>query len=160
MPTLVTTVPLVLNALVALGATALPGVKVYDGPNDEDNLPGEFFAVGYSRDEDEASVDGNAADEGNRTGSEAYSVHCIISVATGDVDGAAVAARRARCAALFGQFATALRADPALGGTLVAGAMATLGSFSWIYGQTGQQAGTYAEVEFDVDVTASYLGAT
>lgn len=158
MPAVVTTVPAVLSALVTLGATALPGVKVYDGPNNEDNLPDEFLAVGFSRDEDDASVDGALIDEGNRTSGESYSVHCILSVATGDVDDGAVAARRARCSVLFGQYATALRADPTLAGALVAGAAATLGSFSWIYGPSSQ-GGSYAEVEFDVDITASYLGA-
>lgn len=159
MPTLMTTVPVVLSALVTLGATALPGVQIYDGPNNEDNLPDEFLAVGYSRDEDESSVDGSLSDDGNYTASESYAVHCIISVATGDAHSSAVAERRTRCSALFGQFAMALRADPSLGGVLVAGAKATLGSFSWIYGPAAQ-GGTYAEVEFDVDVTASYLGMT
>jgi hypothetical protein len=159
MPALVTTVPAVLSALYALGVTALPGVHVYDGPNNEENLPDEFLAVGYSRDEDESSVDGSLVDEGNNTSGESYSVHCILSVATGDADDSAVANRRTRCSALFSQFATALRADPSLGGTLVAGAKATLGSFAWIYGPSSQ-GGSYAEVEFDVDVTASYLGAT
>lgn len=159
MPTTVTTVPDVLTALVSLGATALPDVKVYDGPNDEDNLPDEYLAVGFSRDEDDASVDGAANGEGNNTNGETYAVHCIISVATGDVQDGAVADRRARCSVLFGQFAAALRASPSLGGVLVAGASASLGSFSWIYGPSSQ-GGSYAEVEFDVDVTASYLGAT
>lgn len=159
MPAIVTTVPDVLTALVAMGTAALTDVMVYDGPNNEDNLPDEFLAVGYSRDEDDASVDGAAIDEGNRTNGEVYAVHCIISVATGDVHDGAVAERRARCSALFGQFAAALRASPSLGGVLTAGASATLGSFSWIYGPSSQ-GGSYAEVEFDVDVTASYLGAT
>jgi hypothetical protein len=159
MPAVVTTVPAVLNALVQLGGSALSGVQVYDGPYDEDNLADEFLCVGFSRDEDEASVDGNAVDEGNNTSGESYAVHCILSVATGDVETGAVAARRARCSVLLGLFATALRASPSLGGVLTGGAAATLGAFSWIYGPSSQ-GGSYAEVEFDVDVTASYLGAT
>lgn len=159
MPADVTTVPAVLTALVALGATALPGVQVYDGPFDGDNLADEYLCVGFSRDEDESSVDGSAIDEGNLTNGETYSVHCILSVATGDMNDGAVAARRARCSALLSLFAGALRADPSLSGALVAGASATLGTFSWIYGQT-VAGGSYAEVEFDVDVTASYLGAS
>lgn len=158
MPAIVSTVPAVLSALCTLGASSLPGVEIYDGPNNEDNLPDEYLAVGYSRDEDDSSVDGSLFDEGNNTSGESYSVHCILSVATGDADAGAVANRRTRCAVLFGQFATALRADPTLGGTLVAGAKATLGAFSWIYGPS-VQGGSYAEVEFDIDVTASYLGA-
>lgn len=157
MPAVVTTVPAVLLALVQLGATSLPGVTVYDGAPDVDNVPDEFLCVGFSRDEEDASVDGQAADEGNHSSSESYSVHCILSVATGDTETGAVAARRTRCAALFGQFAYALRSDPALAGALTAGARADLGSFSWIYGPSSQ-GGTYAEVEFDVDVQASYLG--
>lgn len=159
MPAVVTTVPDVLTALVALGGTALPGVQIYDGPYDDDNLADEFLCVGFSRDEDEASVDGNAVDEGNFSSGESYAVHCILSVATGDMDAGAVARRRTRCSTLLGQFAGALRADPSLAGALVAGASARLGSFSWIYGQT-VSGGSYAEVEFDVEVNASYLGAT
>lgn len=158
MPTEVTTVPAVLTALVQLGQTVLSEVKVYDGAPDVDNEPDEFLCIGFSRDEDDASVDGVSSDEGNHTSSEAYAVHCILSVATGDVEDGAVAARRARCATLLGQFAAALRADPTLGQVLVAGARATLGAFSWIYGPTAA-GGTYAEVEFDVGVQASYLGA-
>jgi hypothetical protein len=157
MPAVLTTVPLVLNALVSLAEAALPGVQVYDGPNDEDNLPAEYIAIGYSRDEEDSSVDGGASDDGNRTASEGYSVHCIISTASGDTGGTAVRDRRARTAALFGQFVSAVRADPTLGGTLVAGARADIGDFAWIYGPSAA-GGTYAEVEFDVNVVAYYLG--
>ena len=157
MPALITTVPLVLTALVQLAETALPGVQVYDGPNDEDNLPDEYCAIGYSRDEEDSSVDGGASDDGNNSASESYSVHCIISVASGDTGPGSVAARRARCATLFGQLVTALRADPALAGTLTAGARADVGDFGWIYGPSAG-GGTYAEVEFDINVSAYYLG--
>lgn len=158
MPAIVTTVPAVLLALVQLGKTALPDVTVYDGAPDVDNLPDEFLCIGWSRDEDESSVDGDTTDEGNHTSSETYAVRCLISTATGDVETGAVAARRARVAELFGTFAAALRADPQLAGTLAAGASATLGTWSWIYGPGTE--GTYAEVEFDVNVTAGYLGMT
>lgn len=157
MPAAVTTVPAVLSALYQLGTATLPGVEVYDGAPDIDNLPDEFLCIGWSRDEDDAAVDGDQSDEGNRTASESYQVHCILSVATGDTGTGSVAARRTRCADLLGLFAAALRADPSLGGVLVAGAAATLGSFSWIYGPSSQ-GGTYSEVEFDVGVQASYLG--
>lgn len=156
MPAALTTVPQVLLALVQLGQTVLPGVQVYDGPPDTDNLPPEFLCVGWSRDEDESSVDGDTSDDGNRTSSEAYTVHCIMSVSTGDVETGAIADRRTRVAELFGIYATALRADPQLAGTLAAGAAATLGTWSWIYGPSTE--GSYAEVEFDVGVTAGYLG--
>jgi hypothetical protein len=156
MPTSLTTVPDVLIALVALGQATLPGLTVYDGAPDVDNLPGEFLCVGWSRDEDEASVDGDTADDGNGTSSETYAVHCLISVATGDVEVGAVSRRRTRCAELFTTFATALRADATLGGTLAGGATATLGTWSWVYGPATD--GTYAEVEFDVNVAAGYLG--
>jgi hypothetical protein len=159
MPALVTTVPSVLSALVSLAGTAAPGVQVYDGPNDTENPPDEYIAIGYSRDEDDASVDGVTSDDGNYTNSEQYSVHCIISVASGNTGGTAVADVRARVATLFGQFVLALRNDPDLSGVLVAGARADVADFSWIYGPA-LQAGVYAEVEFDVNVVAYYLGAT
>lgn len=158
MPAALTTVPEVLLALVQLGQAVLPDVHVYDGAPDVDNLPGEFLCIGWSRDVEEASVDGDTTDEGNRISSETYAVHCMLSVATGDTDTGAVVARRTRCAALFTVFGTALRANPYLGGVLTAGASATLGPFSWIYGPS--EDGTYAEVEFDVNVSAGYLGAT
>lgn len=158
MPSTLTTVPTVLTALVALGQAALPGVTVFDGAPHVDNEPPQFLCVGFSRDEDESSVDGTTVDEGNYTASESYAVHCILSVATGDAHATAVAEVRAACAALWSTFATALRADPALGGALTGG-RATVGSFSWIYGPS-LQGGTYAEVEFDVNVAAGYLGMT
>jgi hypothetical protein len=158
MPTALTTVPAVLLALVQLGEATLPDVRVYDGAPDVDNLPDEFLCIGWTRDEDESAVDGDTTDEGNYSSSETYTVHCILSVATGDVETGAVAARRARVAELFSTFTAALRADPQLAGTLVAGASATLGSWSWIYGPSTD--GTYAEVEFDINVTAGYLGMT
>ena len=159
MPATFTTVPDVLLALVTLGTATVgaAGATVYDGAPDVDNIPPEFLSIGWSRDEDDASVDGDLTDEGNRTGSESYAVHCILSVATGDNDPAAVSARRVRVAQLFALFGNALRADPALGGILGAGGRADLGSYSWIYGPT-VDGGTYAEVEFDVGVSAYYLG--
>ncbi|GLW32272.1 hypothetical protein [Actinoplanes regularis] len=157
MPAAVTTVPAVLLALVQLGQTALTGVTVFDGAPDTDNEPAEFLSIGFSRDEDDASVDGDTTDEGNHMSSETYAVHCILSVATGDSATGAVAERRARCAELFGALAAALRADPSLGGALTAGGRATLGPWSWVYGPSSQ-GGTYAEVEFDVNVSAGYLG--
>lgn len=159
MPAVLTTVPQVLSALVSLAGTALPGVQVFDGPNDTDSPPDEFIAIGFSRDEDDSSVDGGASDDGNNTASEGYSVHCIISTASGNTGPGAVAEQRARTATLFGQFVTALRAGPTLGNVLTAGARADIGDFSWIYGPS-LAAGTYAEVEFDVNVVAYYLGAT
>jgi hypothetical protein len=159
MPATLTTVPAVLVALVALGEATLPsGFTVYDGPPDVDNLPGEFLCVGWSRDEDEAGVDGGTADEGNGTASETYAVHCLISVATGDVETGAVARRRARVTELFTAFAAALRADATLAGVLTAGGSATLGTWAWVYGPSTD--GTFAEIEFDVNVAAYYLGAT
>jgi hypothetical protein len=164
MPNVVTTVPAVLLALVQLGQTTLAGqtgpggdpVVVLDGPPDTDQPPPEFLSIGFSRDEEEGAVDGDTVDEGNYTSSESYSVHCIVSCATGDTHATAVAERRARCNTLWGLFTTGLRADPTLGGTLTGGGRAALGRWSWIYGPTTD--GTVAEVEFDVAVTAGYLG--
>lgn len=159
MPAILTTVPAVLTALVQLGQTVLPGATVYDGAPNVDNEPDRFLCIGFSRDEQESSVDGTTVDEGNHTSSESYAVHCILSVATGDAHTTAVAEARAACAALWSTFAAALRADPTIGGALTAGGTATVGTFSWIYGPSSQ-GGTYAEVEFDVNVAAGYLGMT
>lgn len=160
MPITFTTVPTVLSALVALGTSVLPStVRVFDGAPNTDDLPNEFLCVGYSRDEDDASVDGELADMGNRVGSEQYAVHCVLSVSTGDIDGQAVGDRRAQLSSLLGTFGQAVRSDPSLGSTLGTFGRATLGSISWIYGPS-LQGGTYAEVEFDVNVVAEYLGMT
>lgn len=160
MPALLTTVPDVLVALTALGQTSLGAAfAVVDGTPDVDNLPGEFLAVGFSRDEDQAGVDGQLVDDGNRISSETYTVHCVLSVATGDTDAGSVAARRARAATLFSAFGIALRSDPQLGGALTAAAgRADISSTAWIYGPSLD--GTYAEVAFDINVAAYYLGAT
>lgn len=161
MPAALTTVPAVLSALVALAETTLSGqqVIVFDGAPDVDNLPNEFLAVGFTRDEDEAAVDGSTDDIGNYASSESYSVHCILSCGSGNANTTAVADLRARCTALWTPFAGALRGDPTLGGVLTGGGRATLGPWSWIYGPSSL-GGTYAEVEFDVNVTADYLGMT
>jgi hypothetical protein len=165
-PNVLTTVPAVLTALVQLGQTTLAGqtgpkgglVTVFDGPPNTDSPPDEFLSIGFSRDEDDGAVDGDTTDEGNHTSSETYSVHCILSCATGDTHTGAVAERRARCNTLWALFAAGLRADPTLGGVLVGGAQATLSSWSWIYGPT--TGGVVSEVEFDVAVTAAWLGMT
>lgn len=160
MPAALTTVPAVLTALVQLAQTVVPSmVDVYDGAPNTDAPADEYLAVGFSRDEDDASVDGDFTDQGNRTADETYLVRCLLSVATGDTEGTAVADRRARAAYLFGLFATAVRADPQLGGALTAGGTATVSAYSWIYGPAAQ-GGAYAEVEFDISVSAFYLGAT
>jgi len=164
MPNVLTIVPTVLTALIQLAQTTMAGqvgptgeaVVVLDGPPNTESPPMEFLSIGFSRDEDDGAVDGDTTDEGNRTSSESYAVHCILSCATGDTHTTAVAERRARCAALWALFAAGLRADPSLGGVLTGGGAAVLSSWSWIYGPT--TAGVVAEVEFDVSVSASYLG--
>ena len=159
MPMAMTTVPAVLSALVALGQAVLPAVTVFDGAPDIDNLPDTFLSIGWSRDEDEPGVDGDLEDQGNYSASESYAVHCVLSVATGDTGGTAVADRRTEVMALWTAFGTALRADPSIGGALGPSiSRAVLGSFAWVYGQTAA-GGTFAEIEFDIDVTAEYLGA-
>lgn len=161
MPTGATTVPAVLLALIALAGETFAGqdVTVYDGAPIDDPAPFDFLAIGFSRDEEDASVDGDSTDEGNHTSSETYAVHCILSCATGDTHTTAVAERRARCAELWALFAAALRADPTLDGALVGGGTAALSSFSWIYGPS-VQGGVYAEVEFDIAVSAGWLGTS
>jgi hypothetical protein len=158
MPLTVTTVPAVVDALVQLATTHLVGVTVFDGPYNSDDIPDEFFCVGFSRDEEDASVDGVASRTENLMTAETYAVHCILSVATGDTDRAAIAERRTRCGTLFALFAVKLRSDPQLAGALQADGTATITDFSWIYGPA--ETGSYAEIEFDVSVTAGYLGAT
>src|ERR1051326_491190 len=131
MPLTLTTVPAVLAALIDLGASVLPaGVVTIDGTPDTDNLPTEFLAVGVSRDEDEPGVDGALSDEGNGTASETYTVRCVLSTATGDTGTQAVRDRRTRTAALFSTYAGAVRADPYLGGVLVAGGRADIETYA------------------------------
>jgi hypothetical protein len=156
MPSVATTVPDVLVGLVNLAEMALPGVTIYDGAPLENPAPPEFLSIGFSRDEEDSSVDGDTFDTGNYTSSESYTVRCTLSVTAGDVDINAVSARRARCAELFGLFISALRGNPSLG-VLTAGGTATLGSWSWIYGPA-EQGTTFAEVEFSVQVNVGYLG--
>jgi hypothetical protein len=161
MPDIATTVPAVLDGLVALATATMPaGLVVRDGPAQEVDLDGDYLAIGHSQDEDEGSVDGLTTGQGNNLEEESYSVHCLLSVATGDVDEAAVRNRRVRAAELHALFARALRNDPTLGGVLpyAQGGEARMGRWSWIFGPSAD--GTFAAVAFDVDVTVPYLGAT
>lgn len=158
MPNIVTSVPAVVDALVALGRATMPdGVEVSDGPQAE--IPNEFLVVGFSLDPDEGNIDGSTADMGNNLAEETYTVHHLLSTASGDSDPAAAARARARVAQLFGLYAAGLRADPTLGGVLplAQGGDARMGRWSWLYGRV--ETGVYASVEFDVEVHVPYLGA-
>ena len=159
MPNVVTTVPAVLTKLVQLGTATLAAqnITAWLGPAPAGEL-GDYLSIGFSRDEDEAGVDGTTTDDGNRISSESYTVHCLLSLATGDVDPAAVAALLARADTAWTAWAGALRGDPTLGGVLTAGGMAVAGSWSWVFGPSAE-GGVYAEVDHDVEVSAGYLGA-
>lgn len=161
MPDIATTVPAVLDGLVAMATAAMPaGVVVRDGPAQDTDLDGDYLAIGHSESEDEGGVDGVTTGMENYLEAESYSVHCLLSVATGDVDAAAVRNRRLRVAELYGLLARALRADPTLGGVLphAQGGEARMGRWSWIFGPSAD-GGTSASIAFDVDVSAPWLGA-
>jgi len=158
MPAITTTVPAVLNALVALASSVMPtSVAVHDGPPTEPIAP-EYLSIGFSADDEVSAVSGSLRDEGNHISSESYNVRCQLSVMTGDMTVGAVIVQRARIASLFALYVAALRADPQLLGALVAGGRADLGQYAWTYGPTS--GGTVATIDFDVTVMAGFLGAT
>ena len=160
MPAASTTVPDAVTALLAVCTAALAGtgVEVIDGAPNADTPPDEFLSVGFSRDDEDAPVEGTTTDEGNYSSSEQYRIRCLLSTARGDTAAGAVAQARARCAHLHGLVAAAIRINPTLGGALTNGGRADVGGWSWLYGPTVD--GVVAEVEFDVIVNAYYLGMT
>lgn len=107
------TIPAVLDALVAKAVAALPGVQVIDGsPIVTD---GDFLAVGFTGIPGDDAVEDTRTREqmGDKPDRENYDVICFASTWQGDDD---IQTVRARMFDQIGAFDTAIRQDSTLGG--------------------------------------------
>lgn len=112
---LISTVPAVLDALVALTARVAPGVQVIDSQPLE--VEQDFIAIGF--DEDGADAVEVVQTTGQLKGPrdrEQYNVACLISAWSGDTDPKPV---RDRAFELAGLLNGGLKADPRLGGLVM-----------------------------------------
>ncbi|MEV0149105.1 MULTISPECIES: hypothetical protein [unclassified Nonomuraea] len=142
----VSTVPAALEALVAAGTRALPGVRVWDGyPLASDTT---MLCVGFTGQQDEAAVESTrtrqqAALEPEH---EAYAVSCYLYVLKGDTD-----ARQTRQALyeLLDALAGELVADPTLSGAVARAQMSTESLT-----QTQTDKGAQAELRFVILIDA------
>jgi hypothetical protein len=109
----------VIDALVTLAGTTSAGA-VFDGPSVNGLNAVDFVVVGGTEDPDDepSSFDQAWNGLGNRTKNEAAEITCAVIVGVGD-DGVKIA--RDRAIAVLGEFETAVRADPSLGGVLSGG---------------------------------------
>jgi hypothetical protein len=110
------TIPAVLDALVAAVRAVMPDVQVCDGQPAED-LADEVVVVGWQMERAAVSVDWHRQDAGGMVDREIYDVAGLISVVTGDTTTKPV---RDRAFELWDLLAAELRRDPTLG---VAGVM-------------------------------------
>ncbi|GAA3077840.1 hypothetical protein [Streptosporangium carneum] len=113
MPQTVSTVPAVLEALVAAARRVLPGVQVVDGqPLAADQ---EIICVGFTGEPGETSVENVRTREQVTLDPdrESYEITCLVAVLRGEADAAAV---RARVYEMVSILAGELATDPTLGG--------------------------------------------
>jgi hypothetical protein len=108
----VTTIPAVLDALVAAVQAVMPDVQVCDGQPVED-LADEVVVVGWQMERAAVSVDWHRQDAGGMVDREVYDVAGLISVVTGDTTTKPV---RDRAFELWDLLVAELRRDPTLGG--------------------------------------------
>jgi hypothetical protein len=106
------TIPAVLDALVAAVRAVMPDVQVCDGQPVED-LADEVVVVGWQMDRAAVSVDWHREDAGGMVDREVYDVAGLISVVTGDTTTKPV---RDRAFELWALLVGELRRDPTLGG--------------------------------------------
>ena len=109
----------VIDALVSIAATTSAGA-VYDGPLVTAEYASDFLVVGGTEDPDDepSSFDQAWNGLGARTKNESGEITCAVLVGTGDEQ---VKVSRDRALAILGEFETAVRADPSLGGVLIGG---------------------------------------
>lgn len=113
MPQSVSTIPAVLDALVAAARRVLPGVQVVDGqPLAAEQ---EIVCVGFTGEPGETSVENIRTREQVTLDPdrESYEITCLAAVLRGETDAAAV---RARVYEMVSALASELATDPTLGG--------------------------------------------
>lgn len=111
----VSTIPAVVDALVAAARAALPGVQVLDGGPVTDLQP-DVVCVGHTGEPGEASIDARQTDSdyGGATSRETYQITCLASSWRGDTTAAKTV--RDRAFEMVAALAAGLDADQTLGG--------------------------------------------
>jgi len=143
----VSTVPAVLDAIVAAVRAALPGVEVWDGQpvkQTEDDV----ICIAFTGEPDEAAVNSTISLEqmARDPARESYNITCLTSSWKGEADPKAV---RDRAYELVDGVATALATDQTLAG-LVMRAMLSTQAFA----QAQTDRGAVATVQFVIHVDA------
>jgi hypothetical protein len=118
----VSTIPAVLDYLVAGISAALPDVQVVDGQpiTTEDDL----ICIGFTSTPGEAAVVNTLSQQGlaREPDREAYEITSVASTFNGGTGAKAV---RDQCFALLGEVAAFLNSDPMLGGLVMQARMST-----------------------------------
>lgn len=118
------TIPAVLDALLASWAVALPGVQVVDGQ--PLTVEPDIVCVGFTGLPGERSVEATEDRGQLATGAdrERYDVYCLASSLKGETDARAV---RVRAFELVEAIRADLQRDPRLGGLVMSARLAVLG---------------------------------
>lgn len=107
-----------IDKLVALFGAALPGVKVFDGPQVGSDWPNDWAMVGGDGSVDEEEDAGRTVQTWNglgaKTRQEQLTITCAVGSSTGNAETSMKVSRDAALA-LLAAIETALRADPGLG---------------------------------------------
>ncbi|GII89626.1 hypothetical protein Ssi03_76160 [Sphaerisporangium siamense] len=119
---MISTIPAVIDALVALVRAALPGVQVVDGqPMSSDR---DIVCIAFTGEPGEAAVESTRAVEqlALEPDRESYTITCLASSLRGDAD---AKASRDRAYGLVDTIASAIAADPRLDGAVTYTRLAT-----------------------------------
>lgn len=123
-----TAYPQVIDGLIATlsGASALSGVRIFDGPEVDMSYPNDFIAVGHDGSEDGevsvANVTQTFQQLGNMKQFEDGTVECFLSTWDG---GTSLSARRTRAGVLLSAIDTAIRANATLNGSCLYSSIAS-----------------------------------
>lgn len=142
-------IPAVIDALLAVARTALPGVEVFDGfpRRPIDNI--DFVAVG-GKSEPVADGTQDAVVIGNRRRDETYTVRFYCSSSKGTPTQKAT---RDRVFELMAAVESGVRNDPTLGGLVMSAQVGGRVSLQQTDIDTAD-AGSFAEVSFDITIRA------
>lgn len=148
----VTAFPTVVNNLITnlRAASALSGVRIFDGIEVDSSYPGDFIVVGDDGTEDGDVTVGSASQSflelGNLKQFEDGSVNCMLASWSG---GTTLSTRRARAFELLSAVDTVIRSDVSLGGACM---YSTLDTWQPSYRQT--DAGSALIITFTITYRA------
>ena len=148
MPRIVSTVPAVLDAIVATVRAALPGVEVWDGQPVKQTAD-DVICIAFTGEPDEAAVNSTISLEqmARDPARESYNITCLASSWQGEQENAKTV--RDRAYDLVDGVAAALAADQALAGLVMRAMVATQA-----FAQAQTDRGAVATVQFVIHVDA------